>query len=156
MAIPTDSWMTKENFYATTITTTTTPTATGDGTVTITDPNIQLNFSTDRTPEDPFEEAELKLAGICPSCRNTNGEHEWDCKHYDYSTNSITSGGITFNSNYQPGFTINTVQDTEIALGQATLNEAKIKKLDKLLDLFEDDELDQLILDKLTKKVDKE
>ena len=150
MAIPTDSWMTKENFYATTITTTI---PAGGDTITI-DP--QLNFSTDRTPEDPFEEAELKLAGICPACRQEDGDHEWDCKNYDYSTNSITSGGITFNSNYQPGFTINTVQDTEIALGQATLNEAKIKKLDKLLDLFEDDELDQLILDKLTKKVDKE
>lgn len=152
MAIPTDSWMTKENFYGTTITTTQTG---NDNTVTI-DPNTQLNFSTDKTPEDPFEEAELKLAGICPSCRKEDGDHDWDCKNYDYSTTSITGAGITFNSNYQPGIAINTVQDTEIALGQATLNEAKVKKLDKLLDLFDDDELDQLILDKLTKKVDKE
>lgn len=116
----------------------------------------QLNFSTDQTPSDPFEEAELKLAGICPACRHEEGEHQWDCKHYDYSTNSITSGGITFNSNYQPGFTINTVQETEIALGQATLTEAKIKKLDKLLDFFDDEELENLILAKQMKKVDSE
>ena len=148
MAIPTDSWMTKENFYATTITTTI---PAGGDTITI-DP--QLNFNSDKTPKDPFEEAELKLAGICPSCRNTNGEHEWDCKHYDYSTTSITGAAITFNSNYQPGFSINT--DNEVSVGQATLTEAKIKKLDKLLDLFDDEELEDLILAKQMKKVDSE
>ena len=151
----TDTWMTHENFYATTIST---PTTADTITVTVDNTTVdtQLNFRTDQTPSDPFEEAELKLAGICPACRHEDGEHQWDCKHYDYSTTSITGAGITFNSNYQPGFTINTVQDTEIAFGAAILTEAKIKKLDKLLDLFEDDELDQLILDKLTKKVDSE
>lgn len=155
MAIPTDSWMTKENFYAATITTSSPGSTTAD-TITI-DPNTQLNFGTDRTPEDPFEEAELKLAGVCPACRREDGEHEWDCKNYDYSTTNITGSAITFGSNYQPGFTINTgVQDTEIALGEATLNEAKLKKLDKLLDLFDDEELGKIVFDKLTKKVDKE
>ena len=148
MTKATDTWMTHDDFYSTTIT----MPADGD-TITI---EPQLNFSTDQTPSDPFEEAELKLAGICPACRHEEGEHQWDCKHYDYSTNSITSGGITFNSNYQPGFTINTVQETEIALGQATLTEAKIKKLDKLLDFFDDEELENLILAKQMKKVDSE
>lgn len=146
MAIPTDSWIIHDP-YPTTITTTI---ATGTDTVTITDP--QLNFNSDKTPQDPFEEAELKLAGVCPACRNEDGEHEWDCKHYNYSTSTVNTigGGITFNSNY------NYQADTEIKLGQATLDEAKIKKLDKLLDLFDDDELEQLILAKQTKKVDKE
>lgn len=153
--IPTDTWMTHDDFYSTTITTTI---PAGGDTITI-DP--QLNFNSDKTPKDPFEEAELKLAGICPSCRNTNGEHEWDCKHYDYSTTSITGAAITFNSNYQPpGFidmsimSINT--DNEVSVGQATLTEAKIKKLDKLLDLFDDEELEDLILAKQMKKVDSE
>jgi hypothetical protein len=148
MTKATDTWMTHDDFYSTTITTTI---PAGGDTIAI-DP--QLNFNSDKTPKDPFEEAELKLAGICPSCRNTNGEHEWDCKHYDYSTTSITGAGITFNSNYQPGFSINT--DNEVSVGQATLTEAKIKKLDKLLDLFDDEELEDLILAKQMKKVDSE
>ena len=143
-------WITHD--YSSTITTTI---PAGKGTVTVTgDVSPQLNFNTDKTPADPFEEAELKLAGVCPACRREDGIHDWDCKHYNYSTSTITGAGITFNSNYQPGFTLDV--DTEISIGQATLDEAKIKKLDKLLDLFDDEELDKLILDKLTKKVDKE
>ena len=136
-------------------------TTTGSPTITINaESNTQLDLgldlgNKDLTPDDPFETAELKLAGICPACRNDEGFHTWDCKHYDYSAhNVITGAGITYNSSYQPNITIGT--STSISLGQATLDEAKVQKLDKLLDLFDDDELDQLILDKLTKKVDKE
>ena len=146
----TDKWMSHEEFYAP-ITTTTT----GDYTVTIngsTLPNYngdtgQLNLGgKDLTPADDIETAELKLQGICPACRCINNDHEWNCKHYDYST-SIDTNAITFNSS-------SILNPTTITLGSGTLTEEKITKLDKLLDLFDDDELDQLILDKLTKKVD--
>lgn len=146
----TDKWMSHEDFYAP-ITTTTT----GDYTVTIngsTLPNYndpgQLNLGgKDLTPADDIETAQLKLQGICPACRCTNNDHEWNCKHYDYST-SIDTNAITFNSS-----SITTTAPTTITLGSETLTEEKITKLDKLLDLFDDDELDQLMLDKITKRL---
>jgi hypothetical protein len=57
-----------------------TTTTLGDTTVTINGSEAsseagQITLTIDRTPDDAFETAELKLQGICPACRCTDGEH---------------------------------------------------------------------------------
>jgi len=109
---------------------------------------ISTSFSTDRTPTDPVEEAELKLAGICPKCRSTLPEHEWDC-----ADNSVWTGVDTFtvtdstismdydNMNYDNYITI----DAEPKLSSET-----VRKLNRIFDELDDDDIENLIIN--TKK----
>ncbi len=74
---------------------------------------VQLNFGIDKTPEDDIETAQLILRGICPKCRNDNGDHEWDCPDWTSTSDTITlntSQNITFGmpGPYNPTITINT------------------------------------------------
>lgn len=150
MKMMTDKWMSHESFYAhefDNITTTTT----GDYTVTIdsttpTDTTLTYSSYVDQTPTDPVELAELKLAGICPKCRSEEG-HEWNCEESISFTdvNAWTSAPITFNTN-----SINTSPVT-ITVGNATLTEEKLNRLNVLLDAFTDEEINDLIINKLQK-----
>jgi hypothetical protein len=92
----------------------------------------------DQTPTDPIEIAEFKLQGICPACRKSTKEHDWSCP--ESSVFTINSAAITTS-------TIPSI----VSIGAATLDEDKLLKLDKLLDLFDDDELDELIAAKKKK-----
>jgi hypothetical protein len=115
-------------------------------TSTISDTTLTYSSYVDQTPTDPVELAELKLAGICPKCRAEDG-HEWNCEESlsftDISTYA-TSGNLTFNSS------VNTSPVT-ITVGNATLTEDKINRLNVLLDAFTDEEINDLIVNKLQK-----
>lgn len=114
---------------------------TGEASITV---PVQSNFTKDQTPECDIEHAELKLAGICPACRCHNDDHTWDCKNYSWQ-NAIT--GTTINSSAQYGTIIagGTTYSDQITIGSAVIDEDKITKLDKILELFDDDELEKLL-----------
>jgi len=102
----------------------------------------------DQTPTDPIEIAEFKLQGICPACRKSTNEHDWSCP--ESSVFTINSGSVlTINSAGKQ--LTGTIPSKTITIGAATLDEDKLLKLDKLLDLFDDDELDELIAAKKKK-----
>jgi hypothetical protein len=92
----------------------------------------------DQTPSDPVEEAELKLQGICPSCRKDNQDHDWTCKHFDSNTITLDPNSISF-GNYNNPFS------PAITIGNTTLDESKVQKIDKILQALDDDKLDKLI-----------
>lgn len=122
---------------------------TGTDTITIdTATSGTLTYSSyiDQTPIDPVELAELKLAGICPKCRAEDG-HEWNCEESLQFTDvsAWTSSPVTFNT-----ASINTSPVT-ITVGNATLTEDKINRLNVLLDAFTDEEINDLIVNKLQK-----
>jgi|TARA_R110000850_G_scaffold228322_2_gene353236 hypothetical protein len=123
-----------------------TTTTLGDTTVTINGSEAsseagQITLTIDRTPDDAFETAELKLQGICPACRCTDGEHEWNCKNFDYSiTGNINNGTVYAHTG---ALTFSTTSTNSITLGNETLSEEKLKKLNNILDLFDDDEIEK-------------
>ena len=98
----------------------------------------------DRTPVDPVEEAELKLQGICPACRNPVEDHLWDCKHQHHDI-----GGYTLDVGSQWNFS--THSDPTITIGSTIISEERMKKLNRIADALDDDMLDRLdeIIDKL-------
>lgn len=116
-----------------------TVTTMADGAYTIADSSY--TYFQDQTPSDPVEEAELKLQGICPACRNELPTHEWSCPHRSWSLD-----GVTLTSDFD---FVNTTPSVQI--GTAVLTEEKLEKLDKILDAFGDVDIDDLIkkLDKL-------
>ena len=83
---------------------------------------VQLNFGIDKTPEDDIETAQLILRGICPKCRNDNGDHEWDCSDWTNTSDTITlntSQNITFGMPgmlYDPTITVNTNDATTVTV----------------------------------------
>lgn len=133
-------------------------TAHSSDTITITvngdevDLNEQLNISVNKTPSDPMEEAELILAGICPKCRQDNGAHDWQCP--DWASDLGIPEYINMNHGF-PGMATtygpNITPDPTIHVGNNTLTQEKLDKLDALLDRFDDLDLDKLIkfMDKL-------
>ena len=129
----------------------TTTTITGDALWTYTPgDNLTVDSYTsfnDQTPTDPMEIAEFKLQGICPACRKSTKEHVWQCPESSSSAFTINSGAIT-TSTITPG--IVTI-GSAVNGSAATIDAEKILKLDKLLDLFDDDELDELIAAKKKK-----
>lgn len=86
----------------------------------------------DQTPKDEIEKAELILAGICPACRRSDGKHEYTCPHYDY-----TLDGITINTQ--------TAGSSVITVGNHSITEEKLEKLDKILNAIDD--IDEFIND---------
>lgn len=107
----------------------------------------QLDFGVNKTPDDPIAEAELILSGICPKCRCETPEHDWNCP--DWSANSVgfdPSQNVTIGTTYGPTITL----DSTIHVGNNTLTQEKLDKLDALLD-----RVDDLDIDKLIKFVDK-
>lgn len=136
-------------------------TANSSDTVTVTvngndvDLTQQLDLGVNKTPSDPMEEAELILAGICPKCRQENGEHDYLCSDWVATDLNISSSG-TVNINhgfpgmgttYGPTITF----DSTLHVGNNTLTEDKLNKLDYILDRFDDLDIDKLIkfMDKL-------
>ena len=116
---------------------------------------VQLNFGIDKTLEDDMETAQLILRGICPKCRKDDGDHEWDCPAWSgtlQDTTFSTSQNISFGTPYGPTVTIDTIDTTNstIHVGNNTLTQEKLDKLDALLDRVEN-----LDIDKLIKFVDK-
>lgn len=104
---------------------------------------INTSFSTDRTPTDPVEEAELKLAGICPKCRSTLPEHEWDC-----ADNSVWTGVDTFTVTDS---TIGMNYDNYITIdAEPKLSPETVRKLNRIFDELDDDDIENLIIN--TKK----
>lgn len=99
---------------------------------------VSTAFSTDRTPTDPVEEAELKLAGICPKCRATLPEHEWDC-----ADNSVWTGVDTFTVTDS---TIGMNYDNYITIDpEPKLSPETTRKLNKIFEELNDNDIDDLI-----------
>lgn len=88
--------------------------------------------TTDLTPTDEIEKAELILAGICPACRRDDGKHDYTCPRYEYSVD-----GITINTQ--------TAGAGVITVGNHSITEEKLEKLDKILDAIDD--IDEFIND---------
>ena len=112
----------------------------------------QLDLGIDKTPSDPMEEAELILAGICPKCRQENGEHDYLCSDWVATDLNISAGTVTIGTSYGPSITL----DPTIHVGNNTLTEDKLNKLDYILDRFDDLDIDKLIkfIDKLPDDTD--
>ena len=112
----------------------------------------QLDLGIDKTPSDPMEEAELILAGICPKCRQENGEHDYLCSDWVATDLNISAGTVTIATSYGPSITL----DPTIHVGNNTLTEDKLNKLDYILDRFDDLDIDKLIkfMDKLPDDTD--
>lgn len=133
-------------------------TANSSDTVTVTvngnevDLTQQLDLGVNKTPSDPMEEAELILAGICPKCRQENGEHDYLCSDWVATDLNISAGTVTIGTSYGPtSYGPSITLDPTIHVGNNTLTEDKLNKLDYILDRFDDLDIDKLIkfMDKL-------
>jgi len=141
-------------------------TANSSDTVTVTvngnevDLTQQLDLGVNKTPSDPMEEAELILAGICPKCRQENGEHDYLCSDWVATDLNLSAGTVTIGTSYGPSINLGPgpgiTLDPTIHVGNNTLTEDKLNKLDYILDRFDDLDIDKIIkfMDKLPDDTD--
>jgi len=88
--------------------------------------DLTYTYTTDQTPADEVEKAELILAGICPACRRDDGKHDFSCPKYDYNVD-----GITINTKTQGSGVI--------TVGNHSITEEKLEILDRIIDAVGDD-----------------
>lgn len=93
----------------------------------------EYSYHYDQTPKDPLEEAELKLRGICPACREPSNAHSWSCPNASYDLVVDANGGYF------------TSIDANLTLGNQTLDENKLEKINKIIDAIDDDQIDKLL-----------
>lgn len=100
------------------------------------DISTDYTYSYDQTPKDPLEEAELKLQGICPACREPSNSHAWSCPNADLDLTIDANGGY---------LNFSTMVEPTITLGTETVDENRLKKINTIVDAIDDEKLDKLI-----------